>query len=76
MQLIQNDQDLAILCSKMSNEEFVCVDLEFLRQHTYFAKLCLIQIATINDEAIIDPLAENINLQPFFDLMQNEKVTK
>lgn len=76
MQLIQNDQDLAVLCSKMSNEEFVCVDLEFLRQHTYFAKLCLIQIATINDEAIIDPLAENINLQPFFDLMQNEKVTK
>ena len=76
MQFIQNDQDLAILCSKMSNEEFVCVDLEFLRQHTYFAKLCLIQIASINDEAIIDPLVEDINLQPFFDLMQNEKVVK
>ena len=76
MQLIQNTQDLEILCSKLANEEFVCVDLEFLRQHTYFAKLCLIQIASQSDEAIIDPLAEGINLQPFFDLMQNEKVVK
>ena len=76
MQFIQNTQDLETLCNKLSNEEFVCVDLEFLRQHTYFAKLCLIQIASSNDEAIIDPLAEGINLQPFFDLMQNEKVVK
>ena len=76
MQFVQNNQDLTILCNKLSNEEFVCVDLEFLRQHTYFAKLCLIQIASQNDEAIIDPLAEDINLQPFFDLMQNEKIVK
>lgn len=76
MQFIENTQDLENLCNKLSNEEFVCVDLEFLRQHTYFAKLCLIQIASVNDEAIIDPLAENINLQPFFDLMQNEKIVK
>lgn len=76
MQFIQNNQDLQNLCSKFSNEEFVCIDLEFLRQHTYFAKLCLIQIASPSDEAIIDPLAEGINLQPFFDLMQNPKITK
>ena len=76
MQFIQNTQDLETLCNKLSSVEFVCVDLEFLRQHTYFAKLCLIQIASQSDEAIIDPLAEGINLQPFFDLMQNEKVVK
>ena len=76
MQFIQNHRDLEELCSKLSNEEFICVDLEFLRQHTYFAKLCLIQIASVNNEAIIDPLVEDINLQPFFDLMQNEKVIK
>ena len=76
MQFIQNKQDLESLCTKLANEDFVCVDLEFLRQHTYFAKLCLIQIASTNDEAIIDPLAEDIDLQPFFNLMQNEKVVK
>ena len=76
MQFIQNTRDLETLCQKFSNEEFVCVDLEFLRQHTYFAKLCLIQIASVSDEAIIDPLAEKLDLQPFFNLMQNEKVVK
>lgn len=76
MQFIQDNQTLQNLCLKLSNEEFVCIDLEFLRQHTYFAKLCLIQIATPDNEAIIDPLVDNINLQPFFDLMQNEKITK
>lgn len=76
MQFVQSNHDLENLCLKLANEEFVCVDLEFMRQHTYFAKLCLIQIASQNDEAIIDPLVEDINLQPFFDLMQNEKVIK
>ena len=76
MQFIQNDQDLQNLCQKLSNEKFVCIDLEFLRQHTYFAKLCLIQIASTSDEAIIDPLVDGINLQPFFDLMQNRQVIK
>ena len=64
MQFIQNKQDLESLCTKLANEDFVCVDLEFLRQHTYFAKLCLIQIASTNDEAIIDPLAELIKIDP------------
>lgn len=76
MQFVQNNHDLENLCLKLAKEEFVCVDLEFMRQHTYFAKLCLIQIASQNDEAIIDPLVKDINLQPFFDLMQNEKVIK
>lgn len=76
MQFVQSNHDLENLCLKLAKEEFVCVDLEFMRQHTYFAKLCLIQIASQNDEAIIDPLVEDINLQPFFDLMQNEKVIK
>ena len=76
MQLIQNNQELENICSQFAKEDFVCVDLEFMRQHTYFAKLCLIQIASINQAAIIDPLAEGINLEPFFNLMQNSKTTK
>lgn len=76
MQLIEKTEDLEKLCQTLNQEEFVCVDLEFLREHTYFAKLCLIQVASLHTEAIIDPLAEGINLQSFFDLMQNQNVTK
>ena len=76
MLLIETTSDLENLCAKLANETFVCVDLEFLREHTYFAKLCLIQIASTDTEAIVDPLAKGINLQPFFELMQNPKVVK
>lgn len=76
MQLIENTKDLDILCQELKTKEFVCVDLEFLREHTYFAKLCLIQIASFEMEAIIDPLADGIDLKSFFDLMQNQSVTK
>lgn len=76
MQLIENTDALREICQKFATEEFVCVDLEFLREHTYFAKLCLIQIASINDAAIIDPLSSDINLEVFFELMQNPNVIK
>ncbi len=76
MQLIENTENLSLLCQRLSKENFVCVDLEFLRQHTYFAELCLIQIASPNEAAIIDPLAKDINLQAFFDLMQNPNIIK
>lgn len=76
MQLIENTEDLDKLCQSLSTEKFICVDLEFLREHTYFAKLCLIQVASAKEEAIIDPLAGGIDLKSFFDLMQNQSVTK
>ncbi len=76
MQLIEKTNDLEKFCADLANQPYVCVDLEFLREHTYFAKLCLIQIASSDNEAVIDPLANDINLQPFFDLMQNPEVIK
>ena len=76
MQLIETSSDLKKLCAELAKMPFVCVDLEFLREHTYFAQLCLIQIATENTAAIVDPLAKDINLQPFFDLMQNPAIIK
>ena len=76
MQLIENTQDLKELTKRLSQEKFVCIDSEFLREHTYFAKLCLIQIASEKEAAIIDPLANDIDLTPFFDLMQNQNIVK
>ncbi len=76
MQLIETTEDLSKFCQKLATHEFICVDLEFLREHSYFAKLCLIQVASAEESAVIDPLASDINLQSFFDLMQNQSVTK
>jgi len=76
MQLIEHTSDLEKLCNELNKKTFVCVDFEFLREHTYFAKLCLIQIATDDIAAIIDPLSAGINLQAFFDLMKNPEVIK
>ena len=49
---------------------------EFLRDKTYYSILCLIQIADDNESHAIDTLAAGIDLTPFYDLMENEKVLK
>ena len=76
MKVITETADLQTGCESWSRYDFITVDLEFLREHTYYSKLCLIQIGSPGECAIIDPLAENLSLAPFFELMQNPKVTK
>ena len=76
MQLIETTTTLQNFCQQINNENFICIDLEFLRRQTYFAKLCLIQVASPNESAIIDPLADNIDLKCFFELLQNPNIVK
>ena len=76
MQTIDNTQDLGLLCQRLAKHPYITVDLEFIREKTYFPLLCLIQVASEEETAIIDPLAEGIDLQSFFALMQNRDVTK
>ncbi len=76
MNFIDKTSELETLCSSLSKQPFVTVDFEFLREKTYFAKPCLIQIGSSKKCAIIDPLSEGLSLQSFFDLMQNKSVTK
>ena len=75
MKVITETADLQTGCESWSRYDFITVDLEFLREHTYYSKLCLIQIGSPGECAIIDPLAENLSLAPFFELMQNPKCT-
>ncbi len=76
MQIITKTKDLEALCKTLSKQAFITIDTEFIREKTYFSKLCLIQIAGKKEEAIIDPLAEGLNLTALFDLMLNKKVLK
>jgi ribonuclease D len=73
---ISTTVDLAAFCERMAAETFVTVDTEFLRETTYYPKLCLVQVAGKDEAVLIDPLAEGIDLAPFFTLMANEKVLK
>ncbi|HZH10496.1 MAG TPA: ribonuclease D [Microvirga sp.] len=78
MDLITNTEALSAACSRLSQHPFVTVDTEFLRETTYYPKLCLIQMAGPDpaDAYLIDPLAEGISLDPFMALMADTKVVK
>jgi len=76
MDLIVSTDALASFCERAAQFEFVTVDTEFLRETTYWPRLCLIQVATDDEAVLIDPLAPDIRLTPFFALLANPSVTK
>lgn len=76
MKLITTTDELADFCKPLAHAEFVAVDTEFMRERTYWPKLCLAQVAGPEDAAAIDTLAEGIDLAPLDELMANERVLK
>ena len=77
MMPITTTAELAAFCDKIKGQPFVAVDTEFMRETTYWPKLCLIQAAGANGvEACIDPLAEELDLEPFLELMRDETILK
>ena len=76
MKLITKTDELAAFCKPLADAEFVTVDTEFMRERTYWPKLCLAQVAGPDDAAAIDALAEGIDLAPLDELMANPKVLK
>ena len=76
MHLITKQNDLETAITQLAKSEFVTVDTEFIRETTFWPELCLIQIASPDTTALIDPLAPGIDLKPFFELMADEKVLK
>ncbi|MGO4666998.1 ribonuclease D [Bosea sp. 2YAB26] len=76
MSLITTTQDLAEACARLAQHPFVTVDTEFLRETTYYPKLCLIQLASPDEAVLVDPLAPEIDLAPFLALMADQNVVK
>jgi ribonuclease D len=76
MQVVTSTQSLGALCRQLARHPFVTVDTEFMRETTFWPKLCLIQLASPDIEAIVDPQAKDIDLTPFFELMADKKVVK
>jgi ribonuclease D len=73
---ITTTADLETFCAKILGQPFVAVDTEFMRETTYWPKLCLIQAATPDDEAVIDPLAPGLDLEPFLQILRDESIVK
>jgi ribonuclease D len=76
MNIITTTSELEAVCARLGSAGYVTVDTEFMRDSTFWSKLCLIQLAGPDDDYVIDPLAADINLSSFYDLMRNKKVVK
>jgi ribonuclease D len=76
MTLLTRNDDIDAFCRRMEAAEFVTVDTEFLRERTYWPRLCLLQIAGPGEAAAIDTLAAGIDLSPVTELLADRKVLK
>ena len=78
MRTITDTESLAAFCAAARAADYVTVDTEFLRERTFWSKLCLVQLALPGDgEAVlVDPLADGISLQPLYELLAHEGTVK
>ncbi len=76
MQLIATTHDLTDLCARLAAHPYITVDTEFLRETTFWPKLCVVQLASEDEAVAVDALAEEIDLAPLFALMADPKVVK
>jgi len=74
--LITQTADLTALCEELAAGPYVALDTEFMRDRSYWPRLCLLQAANDDTMAVIDPLADDMDLAPLFELLQNEQVCK
>ena len=76
MQPITTTKKLTEVCERLARHPFVTVDTEFLRESTYYPKLCVAQMASPDEAVVVDALAQGIDLAPLFALMSDKKVIK
>jgi ribonuclease D len=80
MKTITTTEDLAAFCKEAAKRPYVTVDTEFLRERTYYSKLCLVQLAfqddTGADAALVDPLVEGLSMEPLYDLFRDHGCVK
>ena len=80
MKTVTTTEDLASFCTKARKHPYVTVDTEFLRERTYYAKLCLVQLAmpgkTDDTAVLVDPMADGLSLEPLYELFRDPKIVK
>ncbi|NOD83279.1 ribonuclease D [Ruegeria sp. HKCCD6119] len=80
MKTLTTTQELADFCKAAEGYPYITVDTEFLRERTYYSKLCLVQLAVPSEDedsaVLVDPLGDGLSLDPLYDLFRNESVVK
>jgi ribonuclease D len=76
MASVTTTKDLKALVGELEGAQYIALDTEFMRDQTYWPKLCLLQVAAPGIEAIVDPLADGIDLAPFYKLLKSPKIVK
>jgi ribonuclease D len=76
MTMITTTEALEAACDALLQHPYVAVDTEFMRETVYWPQLCLIQAAAGDTEVIIDPLADGLDMEPFWELMADERIIK
>ncbi|MEB3702368.1 Ribonuclease D [Candidatus Bealeia paramacronuclearis] len=76
MTLIHSTSELLAFIERAQNDTFITIDTEFIRETTYWPQLCLIQVGTKDEAVAIDPLSQELNLEPFLDFLYNPKILK
>src|SRR5438128_2602872 len=74
--IITTTDALAAACTRLAAFPFVTIDTEFLRETTFWPKLCVVQLASADEAVIVDAVAEGLDLTPLFELLRNDKVLK
>ncbi len=72
---ISTSDELSAFCERIGNEPVIAVDTEFLRERTYYPKLCLVQVGTPTEIGAIDPILIE-DLSPLAHIFADERVTK
>ncbi|WP_375263360.1 ribonuclease D [Palleronia sp.] len=77
---ITDTASLAAFCDAARSAPYITVDTEFLRERTYYSKLCLIQLAVPGEgeegAVLVDPLVGDLSLEPLYELFRDESVVK
>jgi ribonuclease D len=76
MTLISTTSELEAVARRLGTEPYITIDTEFMRERTYWARLCLVQLAGANEAVAVDTLAPGLDLGPLLDLMADKSVLK
>lgn len=76
MHVITTTAELKAFSQAVATAPYLAVDTEFLRETTFWPKLCLVQAAAPGQEAVIDPLADGLDLAPFLALLGDPGLVK
>ncbi len=73
---ITTTSELDAFCARIKSAPFITVDTEFMRETTYWPRLCLVQVASEEHAAVIDPMADGIDLAPLLALLADPTIVK